>query len=161
MTYITELAQILADERAVYEQLLELARRKGEAIVHKRMNDVRDLQQFEVKLAARVEELEPQRQELVRKLCGACGFANNSGHVSLLVAHLGECAEPLRRTAADLRDIISRLQQANAENAARLRENIDCLQGAFNAFRQVRQRREVYTASGERAVRPLVVDGTA
>jgi len=161
MTYITELAQILADERAVYEQLLELARRKGEAIVHKRMNDVRDLQQFEAKLAARVEELEPQRQELVRKLCGACGFTNNSGHVSLLVAHLGECAEPLRRTAAELREIVGQLQQANAENAARLRENIDCLQGAFNAFRQAQQRREVYTASGERAVRPLVVDGTA
>ena len=159
MAYISELEKVLDQELAVYRELLALAQRKNQALIDKRMQDVRDLQTSEARLIDQVAQLEPQRQALVRKLCSSCGLDAGNGYVTQLVAQLGAAGQPLQVRATALRAVIEELQGINAANAQRIRENVACLQGALDAIRVASAARENYDASGDRASRPLVIDG--
>ncbi len=156
---LEKLESIVAAEITVYRALLELARRKGAAVIAKRMLEVHEVQEAEGKLIEQISQLEPQRQFAVRKLCRDCGLDAAQGHVSMLVAQLGAVAEPLQQQANELRALLDDLKAVNAANAQHIRENIECLQGAIDAIRLNCAAQENYDASGDRRSRALMIDG--
>ncbi|RME39866.1 MAG: hypothetical protein D6788_04535, partial [Planctomycetota bacterium] len=124
---------------SVAEELLEVIRRKMQAMKEADLPAMQALTRREHKLIERIQEREGCRRQLLDVLGEELGFRNGSGravNVSQLADRLPDsCRRTLEHTARALRDVVVKVAQANRVAGAMSREVIHHLTWVFAAAR--------------------------
>lgn len=158
MTATVGLQEILNQEIGLYRHLLDLARKKGEAIIGKRMEAVNEAQLLEQKIVEQVAELEHKRQQAVKMLCNRYGIGVQNGYVSELVKHIGADGEKIRESANELRVIIEEMQKLNDTNMKLIQQNIELIEGALKSVKIKSESKSSYDTKGNRSSASMLFD---
>lgn len=158
MTATAGLQEILNQEIGIYRQLLALARKKGEAIVGKKMEEVNEAQLTEQKLVEQVAELEQKRQQSVKVLCRQHGIEIQDGYVSELTRHIGADGEKIKEAAGQLRAIIEEMQTINENNMKLIQQNIEIIEGALKSVKIKSESKSAYDTKGNRSSASMLFD---
>jgi len=133
----------------LYEELLGVARRKQEHLIH---NDIaalgQDLTQEEP-VIRKIERLESERQRVHRECCLTLGLAQETRRVEDILPLLPQpIGRDLRRWRDRLCAILDDLREVNTTNVALISTSLDIIEGALQAVFGVENPAEAYDACG-------------
>lgn len=122
---VDQLKAILEDELSIYQQLFRLAGEKKKLLLEKFSTDLQKIVTQEETLVQRLIELEPARQEAVRKITG-----KEDSNLDQAVEAVSEAdgKSDLWMTGSKLRDVVAAIKKVNDENQRLLEQALELTQ---------------------------------
>lgn len=132
---LSQLAEVLAEQVAVIETLLDLSRRKRDVLVGGGIPEFESILEQEQSLLWQAGKLEQRRHELQQEVAGLLGVAVEDVTMSAIIAasnepHAGE----LQKLRQQLSGLLADLDGMNAGNSRLLKQSLDYINVAIEAL---------------------------
>lgn len=134
-TTLAQITDVLAEQVAVFETLLELSRRKRDVLVQGGIPEFEAILEAEQALLWQAGKLEQRRLALQEEAANALGVDTDDVTMSMLIAATdGPHEEELRRLQVHLGGLLADLDGLNQGNARLLQQSLDYINVAIAAI---------------------------
>lgn len=149
------LVSILKEQIKSYEQLLELAKKKQQALINNEIETLDNLNKEEHNVILQTTKLETKRLEIIRDLSNIFGSEIESFTLQDLEERAPEpYQEQLSAVYKELRLIVDQLQEVNQENSGLIEQALKIVNFTINTI--ARSEREViYPEKDSKTVKPV------
>ncbi|MCR5153437.1 MAG: flagellar protein FlgN [Lachnospiraceae bacterium] len=137
---IEELISTLSEEKAIYEELVPVARRKTQAIVDNNLDDVRNITEEEQEYVTRVQALEQKRLTVMKNI----GLVMNRkgtlkvSDVTEMLDKQPEQKKALTEIQMDLKKVLNELGEVNGHNKVLIEQSLEMISFNMNLLRSTR-----------------------
>lgn len=146
---LSELTEVLAEQVAVFETLLDLSRRKRDVLVEGGIPEFEAILEAEQALVWQAGKLEQRRLGLQEDVARLLGMAVEDVTMSaILAANPGPHEAELRRLQKHLGGLLADLDGLNAGNARLLKQSLDYINVAIAALGAEDARAGLYRTDG-------------
>jgi len=128
-----KLVEVLEQETAIYEDILELSRKKTDTIVEGKVPELENITKQEQTLVSKVHKLESVRLSLLQELSGQLGMKPEKMALSVLVEQMqGKEAEKLKVLQNKIAGILSELKNVNELNSRLIKNSLEYIDFSIN-----------------------------
>lgn len=123
---LTELFDLLSQQRDLLEKMLELSREEREVIINGQAEQLEQIVRQELRELSKLSAIEKKRQELGKSIASELGLAEQDLSVTAIVESVGKDeGEGIRQLQAELTALISQHTDLNRENRALVEAHIE------------------------------------
>jgi len=115
---INDLMDVLLQESKIYEDILEISKKKTDVIVKGKVSELESITNLEQSLIVKIGKLEETRENIVTEIAGIAGMDPSEMTISELEKHVDEKqAEKLREYKKHMTSIIEEIKNINEVNS--------------------------------------------
>lgn len=130
---LDRLVEILDQEAEVYSDLLQIAGKKKDLIVHGKVKDLDKLVKVEQAHIIHIGKLENQREDMINQICGELGLEKTDITVSELSGKVGrENAAKLNKSRLSILNTIEKLKNENDINSKLIKNSLEYIDFSLN-----------------------------
>ncbi len=142
---VDELTDILTRQKSFYENFLELARSKKEALIANNLEELSDIVAGEDELTQKIETLEAERKSISERISQLLG--KEEINISLLLDYIeGERSEQLAAVQEEMQDLLDELSRQNEQNRQLLLQAMKLNEISLKMFLQGTDKDKFYQA---------------
>ncbi len=138
---ISEIVDVLEEQKECYDGLYTLATYKTRALVEKDIDFLREVSTREEEFVGRVRILEKKRDTLFRDVATVTGLSYDDLTIAKLVTKMGEeldVSKTLIKLRAELLEVIDKLKKKNIHNQALIEQSLEFVEFTLNAIQTTR-----------------------
>lgn len=130
---LEDLVEILEEESKTYSQLLQIARKKKEIIVHGKVNDLEKLVKVEQACIIHVGKLENRREDAINEVCRELGVSAEDITISGLSEKVGkESSKKLEKNRQEILNTVKELKSENEINSKLIKNSLEYIDFSLN-----------------------------
>jgi flagellar biosynthesis/type III secretory pathway chaperone len=123
---ISRVLEIMKDERAIFERILEISTKKTDIIVKREIEELEKITNMEFDLAGRLEVLEIERLKIIKEFAAGFGIKREDFDISELAKFFeGETSKNLIQIKEDINKILYDLKNINEVNGKLLKNSLE------------------------------------
>lgn len=138
---IYDLMNVLEDEVLLYNNLLEISRKKTDIIVAGDVNALHELTKYEQEVIAKNLKLEKQRESIIGDIALVLNEKKENLTVTRLIQRLGNLEKDrdrLKELQIKIKDVLTKLKQSNDQNKVLLEQSMEMINYTMNAIQSTR-----------------------
>ncbi|NLT94718.1 MAG: flagellar protein FlgN [Clostridia bacterium] len=150
-----ELISILKEQVKSYEQLLELAKKKQQALIGNDIEVLDNLNKEEHGVILGATKLEKKRLEVIKAMAGIFGKGIESWTLKEMTEKAPEPFQgPLSEVYQELNSVVEQLQKINQENSSLIEQALKIVDFTINTITRT-EREVVYPEKDSKNVKPV------
>jgi len=147
---INDLMDVLLQESKIYEDILEISKKKTDVIVKGKVSELESITNLEQSLIVKIGKLEETRENIVTEIAGIAGMDPSEMTISELEKHVDEKqAEKLREYKKHMTSIIEEIKNINEVNSRLITNSIDFIDFSINILTSANLGGNNYSKEGQ------------
>ncbi|HHW32015.1 MAG TPA: flagellar protein FlgN [Clostridiaceae bacterium] len=131
--FISKLADILEQERAIYQDILKMSKEKTNVIIEGRVSDLERIVSSEQSLIVQLGKLEELRENLISEISSYLNIPPQDLKISDIIVHVDEeQAERLRICKKGIEGTLNELMNVNDLNSKLIKNSLEYIDFSIN-----------------------------
>lgn len=144
-----KLIEIINKEKALYEGILELSKRKTDVIVEGKVSELEGVTKLEQSMILKLGKLEEEREELILKFAREDKSEASDITLNKLIKMAPKAyAKQLKDCGRELESVIKDLSQANSLNSKLIKSSLDYIDFSINVLTSATSADNTYGSEG-------------
>jgi len=146
---LDSLLHVLNEETRLYRLALELSQKENESMVGSHLDAFRETTERKTSLVVKIQELEQDRQVIIKDLAEALGQPSDGFNLGKLAQMVEETyARKLRDCRSNLVNLINALSEINSRNREFISHSLKVIKSGFLFLNNLTASNTVYQCSG-------------